>query len=194
MQNLDWGDEESLTLEVSKYNRREKLLSIFVEVSSDASGTYILTSNRTNGDIRYGTKNDDVGALVQVSGPSNSIFLDPTPIQNIGSGTLTPRQSISIDISGSDTKSAFVDSSFFNLFTGSGNVMFNASAFSNIDVNIIGSKSSQSFNLQADARLKVVYTYEDAPPPHTEIPESGTLAGLLAFGSLGLAANRRRAS
>lgn len=196
MQNTNWGDEEPLTLEVSKYNRRERLTSIFVEVSSDAIGTYTLTSTRTRGNITYGTPSDDVGATVEVYGPSESIFLNPTPNKDIGSGTLGPRQSVTKDISGSDTKSILIeDSSLFHLFTGIGDVVFNASALSSITVTKLGSPFLEVADIQADARLKVIYTYEDAPePPITEIPEPGTLAGLLAFGSLGLAANRRRAS
>ncbi|NJQ97444.1 MAG: PEP-CTERM sorting domain-containing protein [Hydrococcus sp. CSU_1_8] len=62
----------------------------------------------------------------------------------------------------------------------------------NVDVSILGAGFSQSFDLQADARLQVIYTYQDAPP--RSIPEPGTFVGLLAFAGLGLAANRRRAS
>ncbi|MCU0535335.1 MAG: choice-of-anchor E domain-containing protein [Hydrococcus sp. Prado102] len=200
MQNTDWGDEQPLTLEVSRFNSRlGTLRSVFVEVSSDAIGTYTLSATgRSN--IRYGLTADDVGASVTITGPSNSIELNPTPNKDIGSGTLlgsaTPRLrgSTTINISGSDTKSAFIDSQFFNLFTGAGNVVFEAFAGSNIVVSKQGSPFNEVANIQADARLRVVYEYDAPPPPPTEIPEPGTLAGLLAFGSLGLAANRRRAS
>jgi hypothetical protein len=191
--DVNWLDNEPLTLEVSKYNRSEKLLSIFVEVNSNVIGTYTLASTKKQGNVQYGLTSDDVGAFVKIFGPSQSISLNPTPKQDIGSGTIAPKQSINIDISGSDTKSNLIDESFFNLFTGVGNVVFNASAISNSVVSKT-SGSSEAFDIQADARLRIVYEYEDAPPPSVDIPEPGMLAGLLAFGSLGLAANRRQAS
>jgi hypothetical protein len=198
--NFDWLDNEPLTLEVAKYNGRGNLLSIFIEVSSEARGTYTLTNlsnnpTNKNQDITYGTQNDDVGTSVKVFDPSKSIFLNPTPMEDIGSGTLIAKQSLTKNISTSETTSVLIeDSSLFKFFTGVGNVVFNAFAENSTNVNVLGKSFSSITDVAADARLRIVYEYEDAPPPSVDIPEPGMLAGLLAFGSLGLAANRRKAS
>lgn len=186
-QNTDFLD----TLIVPQYNGTQPLLSIQVIVRSDAQGIYTLL--RTGGNnISYGLTADDVGASVFVTGPNNSITLNPVPIQNIGTGLLTATNpSLNLPITGTDTKSGFVNSSFFGSYTGAGNVTFDAEAISNIIVSKSGTPFSENATIEANANLQIIYTFQDAPPV-TGVPEPSTLLGLLAVGGTGLVSRRRK--
>lgn len=189
-QNTNFSD----TLSVSQYNGSQPLLSIEVIVRSDAQGTYDLSRTGTS-DIFYGFTGDDVGASVTVTGPSSSISLQPVPTQDIGTGTLDANNpSINLNISGTDTQSGFIDSSFFGLYTGSGTVNFNALALSNILVSKAGTPFTENADIAADAELEVIYTFQDpiTPQPPTGVPEPASILGLLAFGGLGFASRRRK--
>ncbi|ACK66508.1 protein of unknown function DUF1555 [Rippkaea orientalis PCC 8801] len=189
-QNTDFFDN----LIVPKYNGTQPLLSIEVMVTSNIQGTYTLRRTGTS-NITYGQTIDLVGASLIVDGPNSSIILNTVPTQNIGTGRLTATNPLlSLNISGTDTHSGFIDPSFFSLYTGTGNVTFNAEASSNLAVSKLGNPFEETANILADASLQITYTYQDSPPgsPASEIPEPSTLLGLLAVGAAGVVSRRRK--
>lgn len=153
------------------------LRAITITATSESRGTYILRNTGTTS-FRYGVRDsDEVGATITIDGPSN-IFLEPSPITNIGTNRLLPGQSISRDLNGFDEQIVNVNEAFFSTFTGPGVINFDVLAEALINVSKTGTNFSELGTL-IEANLALTVTYENDQPT-LEIPEKG-------FGGMGVA-------
>lgn len=191
--NTDW--ETTLTL--PKYNPAEHgfqpLKSVFVEAIADSSGIYNLRRTGVS-NIRYGTISSAIGAELDVIGPLESIILTPVPIDSVGMGRLTAANPmLSTIIEGSDTKSAMVEPRFLSLYSGRGNVTFNADAASLVNISKMGTPFQEQADIKASLLLRVTYEFDEPAPK--EIPEPSVNMGIFAVAFCGLAGlilNRRK--
>jgi hypothetical protein len=169
--STDWRN----TLVLPKYNpanhSNQPLTGISITAQAQAQGTYSLTNLRQIGPIGYGTPSNMVGASLFVTGPSSSVTLNPFPMSSIGSGVIPAGGTITRNILGSDTELDTVAPADFNLYTGTGNVNFQADAFSVIDVTKLGTPFREIANIEAYLKLTLTYTYNDPPIPPTAIDE-----------------------
>jgi hypothetical protein len=172
--------EWQLPITLPKYNPanfdNSALRAIKITAAAQSRGTYLLRNTGTSS-FRYGTRSDEVGATITIDGPSN-IFLEPSPITNIGTGTLAPGQSISRDLNGFDQQILDIDNAFFSTFVGSGVINFEVLAEALINVSKTGTNFTEQGTL-IEANLALTVTYENDQPT-LEIPE-------MSFGVMGVA-------
>jgi hypothetical protein len=182
--NNDWAT----VLIIPKYNPADHgsqpLKSVFVEAIANSSGTYTLQKTGTS-NIRYGAISSSIGSELEVIGPSNSAILTPVPLDSVGTGRLTSANPLfTTTIDGSDSDSETLDLSFLNLYSGTGNVSFDAMATSLVNISKSGTPFTETADIKASLLLRVTYEF-DAPPPK-EIPEPGFNVGIFAIALCGL--------
>lgn len=185
-----------------------ELLSVEIKATARAQGFYNVENDSTTATTQYGTAvfggNDEVGALVGVTGPA-SVVLQPNPVDNVGGGTLA----VSDGTAGSgpdffgfiiDPANAIdqqiitlTDAASLLAYSGLGTFSFNAQSASDITVSVSGGNPQASNQVDSDVQIMVTYTYEQDNNPQP-VPEPGTIVGLLGVGAAGLVSRRRNHS
>jgi hypothetical protein len=184
--NTDWG---SIQLNIPQYDptsyENQPLKSVFVEAITDVSGTYILEKKGLS-NINYGSVSNTIETNLEVTGPSNSLNLTPSTLDSVGSGTLNSLNPIlikTINQTGSDSET--LASNFLGLYTGTGNVTFEATAQSLVNISKSGNPYLETADIQASLLIRVTYEYEPSEP--LEIPEPSFKVGLFSIAFCGVA-------
>lgn len=185
--NTDWGPIELMIPQFNPTAYGNPLLkSVFVEAITNISGIYTLEKTGV-GDIRYGYFSNTIESEIAVIGPSNSVELTPITLDSVGHGqlnSLNPILTKTINQSGFDSDT--LAPNFFSLYTGSGNVSFEATTASLVNISKSGTPYTETANIKASLLIRVSYEYEPSEP--LEIPESNFKAGLFSVAFFGLAA------
>ncbi len=176
---------------VPQYNGADQLLSIKLELISDASGGTIEWDNE---DAVPGTVTLKIGATVTATAP-NSVTLITIPSQSGSAGVLADSDGTPPDYAGDDwfavtggtghdeDQDTLTNQLLFTPYIGGGNFTVSLSSLVFTSVETSGaSGESRSVNGTTDGSIKVTYEY---------VPEPATMS-LLAIGGIAALVRRRR--
>jgi len=190
LRDADWVSGTTGTnLTVSQLSSSEipdgySLSAINVTLLGDLNADFSITNQHATEDTNYYYTQE---AFITLYGPSNSLEISADPIAGEGDSSnrielLSGETDNYLDVTADDSNQDSVGESYWNLYTGGGNVVFNTTSTSDTLSSTVGGTPQTTANIESAAGIEVDYVLT---------PEPSSLALLLVMSNIFLFKRRR---